>query len=182
MKFDRVNVHLREDGVHIEFPAGTPAKVFVGDELQGECGIGCKGPLDIQKELKRSRAARAAVRFIDSILPTLEETKRRPDHRIKDGQRDAAFAAGFYSGLAGEFQEIDHQNNMPPDKVAPDHKLAGPTYFAGYSLGNALRRAVEISQTPLTELMGVLSEIGSSVLPGDPRKQPTVAVHEENSG
>lgn len=144
--FESIDVHIREDGVHISFPPGQAAKLFVGDELQAECGIGCKGPAKIQEELRQSRAARAAVHFIDKILPTIEKIKTKPDHRIKDSQKDAAFAAGFLAGLAGEYDEIDHQNNMPPDKVAPEHKLGGPTYHAGYSLGKALLKATKIAQ------------------------------------
>lgn len=144
-----MDVHVEEGEIRIKLTKGTGlSRLFVEGALQAEYGLLAHGPQDFQAELGQARAARAACEMMARVLAELTGQGTKPDHMVKAGKRDAAYAAGLEAGLKGEHRVIgtDRMHRIAGSVVSPEHKLNGPSFERGWHLGCAILAAVSLSQ------------------------------------
>lgn len=144
-----MDVHLSDGELRIKLPPGNTSRLFVGGTLQAEFGLGASGPEDLRKELRRARSAQAACSMMGDVLKELKQQAAKPDHVVKSARRGEAFAAGLEMGLRGEHRVLGGGTHLGMREAAsvvePEHKLNGPTYSRGWSLGCAIFAAVAMA-------------------------------------
>lgn len=151
---ERLTFILEPGGLRIMFPPGTDAELIANGDLEAEFGLGpARGPSGLRAEIRKARAAQAACGLMREALEWLtrrrEDLERKPDHKIKHGKKAEAFAAGLELGLLGRHRVLGGGTSLGVREAAsvvePEHKLNGPSYLRGWSLGCAILAATEVA-------------------------------------
>ena len=112
--------------------------IYVNGRLVAECAVGQAQDRDsLEAEVRRARALRALSRMVRGLPAEMRRIPNIGDHvNSTPAAKQQAFARGLLDGM--DRRTVDHpEPGVPPMK--PEHTRS---YEAGYSVGEAIARAV----------------------------------------